>query len=110
MAVPLSSLLTPGYLAQTNHPQLDQQVGIAFIAINTFFLVLLFISRHYNPKAVVIPMLVCNTLCYLMCLAISIVGICECSHFFFFFQNIIQTGIMKFYVQKVESAHAKKGG
>jgi hypothetical protein len=72
-------LPSPEFLLETNHPQLDQQVSIAFIVINTFFIALLFLSRYFNPHAVVTPMLVCNTLCYALCIGIAIGGICEYS-------------------------------
>jgi hypothetical protein len=68
---------SPEYLAETNHPELDQQVSIAFVVIDTFFLLVFYASRYYNPKAVTLPMLVCNTLCYMLCLGSAATGICE---------------------------------
>lgn len=72
-------LPSPEFLLETNHPQLDQQVSIAFVVINTFFIALLFLSRYFNPHAVVTPMLVCNTVCYVLCIGIATGGICEYS-------------------------------
>jgi hypothetical protein len=72
-----SSALTPEYLAETNDPGLDQRVSIAFIVIDTSFLMVFFVSRYYNPKAVGWPMLVCNTLCYVLCMGSAVTGICE---------------------------------
>lgn len=71
------SVGSPEYLAQTNDPGLDERVSIAFIVINTFFLLVFYLSRYYNPKAVGVPMLVCNTLCYVFCLGSAATGICE---------------------------------
>jgi hypothetical protein len=68
---------SPEYLAETNNPDLDQQVSIAFVVIDTFFLFVFYASRYYNPKAVTTPMLVCNTLCYVLCLGSAATGICE---------------------------------
>jgi len=68
---------SPEYLAETNDPFLDQRVSIAFIVIDTFFLLVFYVSRYYNPKAVGTPMLVCNTLCYVLCMGSAATGICE---------------------------------
>jgi hypothetical protein len=67
---------SPEYLAETNDPFLDQRVSIAFIVIDTFFLLLFYVSRYYNKKAVGWPMLVCNTLAYFLCLGSAATGIC----------------------------------
>lgn len=72
-----SSAFSPEYLAETNNPGLDQRVSIAFIVIDTFFLLVFFLSRYYNPKAVGVPMLVCNTLCYVFCIGSATAGIRE---------------------------------
>jgi hypothetical protein len=73
---------SPEYLAETNNPYLAQRVSIAFIVIDTLFLVLFYVSRYFNPKAVGLPMLVCNTLAYILCLGSAAAGICEfCSPF-----------------------------
>jgi hypothetical protein len=72
-----SSAGSSEYLAQTNDPGLDQQVSIAFIVIDTFFLLVFYVSRYFNPKAVGVPMLVCNTLCYVLCMGSAATGICE---------------------------------
>ncbi|OAA67740.1 hypothetical protein LEL_10363 [Akanthomyces lecanii RCEF 1005] len=66
---------SPEYLAETNDPGLDQRVSIVFTVINTVFLAIFYASRHYNPKAVGRPMLVCNTLCYIFCLGSAATGI-----------------------------------
>ena len=71
------STLSPEYLAETNDPGLDQRVSIAFIVIDTFFLLLFYVSRYFNPKAIGIPMLVCNTLCFFFCMGSAVAGICE---------------------------------
>jgi hypothetical protein len=68
---------SPEYLAETNDPYLDQRVSIAFIVIDTFFLLLFYVSRYFNNKAVGLPMLVCNTLCYVLCMGSAATGICE---------------------------------
>jgi hypothetical protein len=73
----LSSGGSPEYLAQTNDPGLDQRVSIAFIVIDTFFLLVFYVSRYFNPKAVGVPMLVCNTLCYVFCMGSAATGIRE---------------------------------
>lgn len=65
------------YLAETNDPGLDQRVSIAFIVIDTFFLMVFYLSRYFNRKAVGMPMLVCNTLCYVLCMGSAATGICE---------------------------------
>lgn len=67
----------PEFLAETNNPLLDQRVSIAFIVIDTFFLLLFYVSRYFNKKAVGRPMLVCNTLCYVLCMGSAATGICE---------------------------------
>jgi hypothetical protein len=67
---------SPEFLAETNNPYLDQRVSIAFIVIDTAFLLLFYTSRYYNAKAVGTPMLVCNTLCYILCLGSAATGIC----------------------------------
>ena len=72
-----SSALSPEYLAETNDPGLDQRVSIAFIVTDTLFLLVFYVSRYYNPKAVGVPMLVCNTVCYVLCLGSAVTGICE---------------------------------
>ncbi|KAF1978870.1 hypothetical protein BU23DRAFT_497845 [Bimuria novae-zelandiae CBS 107.79] len=66
---------SPEFLAETNNPYLDQRVSIVFIVIDTFFLMLFYVSRYYNRKAVGTPMLVCNTLCYVLCLGSAATGI-----------------------------------
>lgn len=68
---------SPEFLAERNDPGLDQRVSIVFIIIDTLFLIVFYVSRYYNPKAVGIPMLVCNTLCYLFCLGSAVAGICK---------------------------------
>jgi len=68
---------SPEYLAETNHPHRALRVSIAFIVIDTFFLLVFYLSRRYNPTAVRRPMLVCNTLCYLFCLGSAVAGICK---------------------------------
>ncbi|CAO2655513.1 Nn.00g043160.m01.CDS01 [Neocucurbitaria sp. VM-36] len=70
-----SSAGSPEYLAETNDPTLDQRVSIAFIVIDTFFLLVFYVSRYFNPKAVGVPMLVCNTLCYVLCMGSAATGI-----------------------------------
>src|SRR5689334_19923469 len=72
-----SSTPSPEYLAQTNDPTLDQRVSIVFIVLDTLFLLVFYVSRYYNPKAVGVPMLVCNTLAYLLCLGSAVAGICK---------------------------------
>lgn len=72
-----SSVKSSAFLAETNDPTLDQRVSIAFILIDTFFLLVFYASRYYNPKAVGLPMLVCNTLCYVLCLGSATAGICK---------------------------------
>lgn len=67
---------SPEFLAETNNPHLDQRVSIAFVVIDTAFLLLFYVSRYYNPKAVGMPMLVCNTLCYVLCMGSAATGIC----------------------------------
>jgi hypothetical protein len=68
---------SPEYRAERNDPDLDQRVSIAFILIDTFFLLVFFASRYFNPKAVGVPMVVCNTLCYVLCMGSAATGICE---------------------------------
>ncbi|KAF1358674.1 hypothetical protein EJ07DRAFT_37120, partial [Lizonia empirigonia] len=63
------------YLAETNDPGLDQRVSIAFIVIDTFFLLVFYMSRYFNRKTVGMPMLVCNTLCYVLCMGSAATGI-----------------------------------
>ena len=75
-----SSAPSSQYLAETNDPGLDQRASIAFIVLDTFFLLVFYVSRYFNPKAVGLPMLVCNTLCYVLCMGSAATGICE---FFF---------------------------
>ncbi|KAH7348013.1 integral membrane protein PTH11-like protein [Pyrenochaeta sp. MPI-SDFR-AT-0127] len=70
-----SSAGSPEYLAETNDPGLDQRVSIAFIVIDTFFLLVFYTSRYFNPKAVGLPMLICNTLCYVLCMGSAATGI-----------------------------------
>ncbi|KAL5344278.1 hypothetical protein ACLOAV_010782 [Pseudogymnoascus australis] len=70
-----SSAGSSEYLAETNDPGLDQRVSIAFIVIDTFFLLVFYVSRYFNPKAVGVPMLVCNTLCYVLCMGSAATGI-----------------------------------
>ena len=72
-----SSAGSSEYLAETNDPGLDQRVSITFIVIDTFFLLVFYVSRYFNPKAVGVPMLVCNTLCYVLCMGSAATGICE---------------------------------
>lgn len=74
---------SPEYLAQTNDPGLDERVSIAFVVIDTFFLLIFYVSRYYNPKAVGLPMLVCNTLCYVLCIGSAAAGICKSPLYFF---------------------------
>ncbi|KAF2737779.1 hypothetical protein EJ04DRAFT_460471 [Polyplosphaeria fusca] len=66
---------SPDFLAETNDPFLDQRVSIAFIVIDTFFLLLFYVSRYFNRKAVGWPMLVCNTLAYVLCMGSAATGI-----------------------------------
>ncbi|QKX53360.1 uncharacterized protein TRUGW13939_00438 [Talaromyces rugulosus] len=66
---------SPAYRAETNDPNLDQRVSISFILIDTFFLLVFFASRYFNPKAVGVPMVVCNTLCYVLCMGSAATGI-----------------------------------
>jgi hypothetical protein len=68
---------SPEFLAETNDPYLDQRVSIVFMVIDTFFLLVFYISRYFNKKAVGWPMLVCNTLCYVLCMGSAVTGICE---------------------------------
>ena len=72
---------SPEYLAETNDPGLDQRVSIAFIVIDTIFLLIFYLSRYFNPKAVGVPMLVCNTLCYVLCMGSAATGIRESFRF-----------------------------
>ena len=67
------------YLAETNDPGLDERVSIAFIVIDTFFLLVFYVSWYFNSKAVGVPILVCNTLCYVFCMGSAATGICESS-------------------------------
>ncbi|KAJ6018417.1 hypothetical protein N7499_003734 [Penicillium canescens] len=62
-------------LAGTNDPGLDQRVSIAFIVIDTFFMLVFYVSRYFNPKAVGVPMVMCNTLCYVFCIGSAATGI-----------------------------------
>ncbi|CRG92444.1 alpha-xylosidase, putative [Talaromyces islandicus] len=66
---------SPEYLAETNNPGLDQRVSIAFVVIDTVFLLVFYVSRYFNPQAVRVPMVVCNTLCYVLCLGSAATGI-----------------------------------
>ncbi|KAF2634696.1 hypothetical protein P280DRAFT_494128 [Massarina eburnea CBS 473.64] len=50
-------------------------VSIAFIVIDTLFLLLFYVSRYFNNNAVRLPMLVCNTLCYVLCMGSAVTGI-----------------------------------
>jgi hypothetical protein len=68
---------SPEFLAETNDPFLDQRVSIAFIVLDTFFLIVFYVSRYYNKQAVGLPMLVCNTLAYVLCLGSAATGICR---------------------------------
>ncbi|KAF1841388.1 uncharacterized protein K460DRAFT_292763 [Cucurbitaria berberidis CBS 394.84] len=70
-----SSAPSPEFLAERNNPGLAQRVCIAFIIIDTFFLLVFFVSRYFNRKAVGMPMLVCNTLCYVLCMGTAATGI-----------------------------------
>ncbi|KXH31186.1 integral membrane protein [Colletotrichum nymphaeae SA-01] len=63
------------YIVEMNSPGLDERVSIAFIVIDTLFLLVFYLSRYFNPKAVGVPMLVCNTLCYVFCIGSATVGI-----------------------------------
>ena len=72
-----SSRGSPEYPTETNDPYLDQRVSIAFIVIDTIFLCIFYVSRYSNRKAVGVPMLVCNTLCYILCMGSATAGICE---------------------------------
>lgn len=76
MADSSASPPSPEFLAETNDPYLDQRVSIAFIVIDTAFLLLFYTSRYYNAKAIGTPMLVCNTICYIFCLGSAVAGIC----------------------------------
>lgn len=69
-----TSAESPEYLAETNDPSLDQRMSIV---VGTFFLSVNIASRYYNPKAVGLPMLVCNTLCYVLCIGNAATGICK---------------------------------
>jgi hypothetical protein len=71
-----SSVGSSDLLAETNHPGLDQRVSIAFIMIDTFFILMFYVSRYFNPKAVGVPMVVCNTLSFLFCMGSAATGIC----------------------------------
>ncbi|KAJ5752724.1 hypothetical protein N7520_009641 [Penicillium odoratum] len=62
-------------LAEKNDPSLDQRVSIAFIVIDTFFMLVFYVSRYFNPKAVGVPMLMCNTMCYVFCMGSATTGI-----------------------------------
>lgn len=90
---------SPEYLAETNDPRLDERVSIVFIVIDTLFLLLFYVSRHFNPEAVGVPMLVCNTLCYVFCMGSAATGICE------FFPSVfcIESGFRK---QDLKRAYA----
>lgn len=68
---------SPEFLAERNNPGLDQRVSIAFIVIDTFFLGVFLVSRYLNPKAIALPMVIFNTLCYLLCLGSAVAGIRE---------------------------------
>lgn len=81
---------SPEFLAETNDPGLDERVSIAFIVIDTIFLLVFYLSRYLNPKAVGRPMLWCNTLCYVFCMGSAATGICE--WFFSFFPLFSPTG------------------
>lgn len=74
----MAAHLSPEYLAETNDPGLDKRVSIAFIVIDTFFLLLFYVSRYFNPKAIGLPMLICNTLCFFFCMGSAVAGICKC--------------------------------
>jgi hypothetical protein len=76
MAASSAGPSSPEFLAETNDPRLDHRVSIAFIVIDTAFLLLFYASWYYNAKAVGMPMLVCNTLCYILCLESAVTGIC----------------------------------
>ena len=78
------------YLAETNDPGLDQRVSITFIVIDTFFLLVFYVSRYFNPRAVGVPMLVCNTLCYVLCMGSAATGIRES------FPSCLLVGFMSF--------------
>lgn len=65
-----SSSAQTKYLAQTNNPELDQLVSIAFAAIDTFFILVF----HTSVR---IPMCVCNTICHVLCLGSATTGIRE---------------------------------
>ncbi|KAJ5477640.1 hypothetical protein N7530_003149 [Penicillium desertorum] len=62
-------------LPETNDPGLDQRVSVAFIVIDTIFMLVFYVSRYFNPKAVGVPMMVCNTLCYVFCMGSAVTGI-----------------------------------
>ncbi|KAJ5715337.1 uncharacterized protein N7483_012518 [Penicillium malachiteum] len=70
-----SSVSSSEFLAEQNDPSLDQRVSIAFIVIDTFLMLVFYVSRYFNPKAVGGPMLICNTLCYVFCLGSATTGI-----------------------------------
>ena len=71
-----SSMGSSELLAEMNDPGLDQRVSITFIVIDTFFLLVFYVSRYFNPKAVGVPMMVCNTLCCVFCMGSAATGIC----------------------------------
>ncbi|KAK1463483.1 CFEM domain-containing protein [Colletotrichum melonis] len=64
------------YIVEMNNSALDEMVSTAFIVIDTLFLLVFYLSRYFNPKPVGVPMLVCNTLCYVCCMRSASVGIC----------------------------------
>lgn len=78
MSSPGGAQPSPEFLAERNNPFLAWRVSIAFIIIDTLFLGVFYVSRYYNPKAVGTPMLVCNTLAYVLCMGSAAAGICEC--------------------------------
>ncbi|OQE08731.1 hypothetical protein PENFLA_c125G07680 [Penicillium flavigenum] len=71
----VSSVGSSELLTETNDPALDQRVSIAFIVIDTIFMLVFYVSRYFNPKAVGVPMVVCNTLCYVFCMGSAVTGI-----------------------------------
>ncbi|KAF9732422.1 integral membrane protein [Paraphaeosphaeria minitans] len=75
MAASSAGPASPAFLAETRNPYLDQHVSIAFIVIDTAFMLLFYASRYYNRKAVGTQMLVCNTLCYMLCMGSAATGI-----------------------------------
>ncbi|KAL5405071.1 hypothetical protein PMIN03_008722 [Paraphaeosphaeria minitans] len=79
MAASSAGPASPAFLAETRNPYLDQHVSIAFIVIDTAFMLLFYASRYYNRKAVGTQMLVCNTLCYMLCMGSAATGICGSS-------------------------------